>query len=134
MIEDADYDAVDHRQRHLALMKTAAGVVLPVTEEITEFIKNWLAQHIKNTDFSYRGLLPKVHPIPTPFKWNSFFAVFYKDMDEDHKELFSCLAAVEATPNDEALLRSCLQTYKDHFRAEEDLMAKSSTYPKEELH
>jgi len=134
VVRDNKHDIADHRLRHLGLMNTVKGAQVPISEEITEFIKNWLAQHIKNTDFSYRGLLPEVHPIPTPFKWNSFFAVFYKDMDEDHKELFSCLAAVEASPTDEALLRSCLQTYKDHFTAEEELMAKSSTYPKEELH
>merc|ERR1711971_1489995 len=61
---------------------------------MTDFIKNWLAQHIKNTDFTYKGLLPEVHPIPNPFKWNAFFAVYYPEMDEEHKALFSCLAEV----------------------------------------
>merc|ERR1719447_199091 len=76
---------------------------------------NWLTQHIKNTDFTYRGLLPVVHPIPSPFKWNSFFAVFYQDMDEDHKVLFSCLADVEANPSDEGILESCRKSYADHL-------------------
>merc|ERR1711990_1229273 len=90
--------------------------------------------HIKNTDFTYKGLLPEIHPIPTPFKWNSFFAVFYQDMDDDHKVLFSCLADVEANPSDEGILASCRKSYQDHFKAETDLLAKSTTYPKEELY
>ena len=84
-IRDNKHDIADHRQRHLGLMNTVKGAQIPITEEMTNFIKNWLAQHIKNTDFTYKGLLPEIHPIPTPFKWNSFFAVFYQDMDDDHK-------------------------------------------------
>merc|ERR1711974_311396 len=76
-IQDNKHDIADHRLRHLGLMNTVKGAQIPITEEMTEFIKNWLAQHIKNTDFSYRGLMPKTHPIPNPFKWNAFFAVYY---------------------------------------------------------
>merc|ERR1712032_783566 len=133
-IRDNKHDIADHRQRHLGLMNTVKGAQIPITEEMTDFIKNWLAQHIKNTDFTYKGLLPEIHPIPTPFKWNSFFAVFYQDMDDDHKVLFSCLADVEANPSDEGILASCRKSYQDHFKAETDLLAKSSTYPKEELY
>ena len=158
-IRDNKHNIADHRQRHLGLMNTVLGAQIPITEEMTDFIKNWLAQHIKNTDFTYRGLLPEVHPIPTPFKWNRFFAVFYQDMDEDHKVqgkyatrllfclistfqyehfflqvLFSCLADVEANPSDAGILASCLKTYQDHFKAETDLLAQSATYPKEELY
>merc|ERR1719222_777363 len=133
-IRDNKHDIADHRQRHLGLMNTVKGAQIPITEEMTDFIKNWLAQHIKNTDFTYRGLLPEVHPFPSPFKWNSFFAVFYQDMDEDHKVLFSCLADVEANPSDDGILASCLKSYQDHFKAETDLLAKSATYPKEELY
>merc|ERR1712032_1675766 len=133
-IRDNKHDIADHRQRHLGLMNTVKGAQIPITEEMTDFIKNWLAQHIKNTDFTYKGLLQEIHPIPTPFKWNSFFAVFYQDMDDDHKVLFSCLADVEANPSDEGILASCRKSYQDHFKAETDLLAKSFTYPKEELY
>ena len=84
-IQDNKHDIADHRLRHLGLMNTVKGAQVPITEEMTEFIKSWLAQHIKNTDFSYRGLMPKTHPIPNPFKWNAFFAVYYPEMDADHK-------------------------------------------------
>ena len=56
-------------------MNTIEGALVPITEELTNFVKNWLAQHIKNTDFDYRGKMPSVHPIPEPFAWDSSFAV-----------------------------------------------------------
>merc|ERR1712032_1293493 len=40
----------------------------------------------------------------------------------------------EANPSDEGILSSCRKSYQDHFKAETDLLAKSSTYPKEELY
>ena len=75
-ILDNAHNIADHKNRHLGIMNTVSSAVTPITEEITEFIKNWLAQHIKNTDFDYKGKMPKVYPIPEPFKWNKFFAVF----------------------------------------------------------
>ena len=41
---------------------------------------------------------------------------------------------MEQNPADEALLSSCLKSYEDHFVKETDLLAESSTYPKEELY
>merc|ERR1712212_613036 len=90
-IPDQTHDIADHRGRHLGLMKTIQGAVVPISREITEFIKNWLAQHIKNTDFTYMGKMPKVHPVPDPYVWDASFAVFYPDMDEEHKPLFTCI-------------------------------------------
>ena len=75
-IQDQKHDIADHKQRHLGLMSTIQGTTVPVSKEMTEFIKNWLVQHIKNTDFSYKGKMPKVHPIPEPFEWDASFAVF----------------------------------------------------------
>jgi len=133
-IKDHDYDPADHKVRHDAIMKTLAGVTVPVSEEVTEFIKRWLVQHIKNTDFKYKGRMPKIHPVPEPFKWNSYFAVLYPEMDNEHKPLFDCLAQVESTPGDAALLTSCLKSYEDHFRHEEHLLAESFSYPEEDLY
>ena len=62
-------------------MKTVEGAVVPITEEITEFIKNWLAQHIKNTDFTYKGKMPEIFPIPEPYKWERSLAVFVSIID-----------------------------------------------------
>merc|ERR1719402_96057 len=133
-IEDADYDSADHRNRHLALMKTIMGVTLPITEEMTEFIKNWLAQHIKNTDFKYKGRMPKIHPVPEPFKWNAFFAVHYQQMDDEHKILFSCLHEVEQDPGNADLAAACVKSYQDHFDHEIKYLSDSGTYAKSDLY
>merc|ERR1712002_95152 len=129
-----NYDTADHRNRHLALMKTLAGAVVPILEDTTEFIKNWLTQHIKNTDFKYKGKMPVIHPVPEPFKWSTFFAVYYPEMDNEHKPLFSCLAAVEQNPGDADILTSCITSYEDHFKHEEKLLSESGTYPESELY
>merc|ERR1719187_1960143 len=120
--------------RHLALMKTIMGAVTPITEELTEFIKNWLAQHIKNTDFKYKGKMPKIHPIPEPFKWNAFFAVHYPEMDSEHKVLFSCLHDVEKDPGNTEVANACITAYDEHFKHEEKLLSESGTYAKSDLY
>merc|ERR1719334_2746701 len=130
-IHDADFDPADHRNRHVYLMNTIGGAVLPITEEMTEFIKNWLTQHIKNTDFKYVGKMPKIHPVPEPFLWNAFFAVHYKEMDDEHKVLYSCLHEVEQNPNDADLLASCIKSYDDHFKHEESLLKASGQLTEE---
>ena len=74
-ILDNAHNIADHKNRHLGIMNTVSSAVTPITEEITEFIKNWLAQHIKNTDFDYKGKMPVVHDVPNPYKWDNSFAV-----------------------------------------------------------
>jgi len=131
-ILDQEHDIADHRGRHLGLMKTIKGAVVPISKEITEFIKNWLTQHIKNTDFTYVGKMPKTYPIPDPFYWDATFAVYYPDMDEEHKPLFSCLEELKTKLDDKALLESCLESYIFHFNHEQDLFTNSTLYPSEE--
>merc|ERR1711970_318718 len=131
-ILDQKHDIADHRGRHLGLMKTIKGAVVPISKEITEFIKNWLTQHIKNTDFTYVGKMPKTYPIPDPFYWDATFAVYYPDMDEEHKPLFSCLEELKTKLDDKALLESCLESYIFHFNHEQDLFTNSTLYPSEE--
>merc|ERR1711887_268275 len=87
-----------------------------------------LAQHIKNTDFDYKGKMPEIYPIPDPYKWDRSFAVFYHDMDEEHKPLFTCVADLEKTPDDADLLASCLESYAFHFEHEQRLFKASNTY------
>jgi len=133
IIPDNTHDIADHRLRHLGVMNTIKGALLPITKEITDFTKNWLAQHIKNTDFDYKGKMPKVYPVPDPYIWDSSFAVKYPDMDVEHKGLFKCIEDMK-TDKSEAALASCLKLYEDHFEHEQSLFDKSGTYPDEEAY
>lgn len=94
------------------------GKSASVSEYLT-FGANWLVQHIKNTDFKYKGQLPTQHPVPHPFVWSTDFLVSYKDMDREHVGLFECLRAVEEHPNDQDVLDNCRTAVRDHFNHEE---------------
>ena len=43
----------------------------PVPADEITWAKNWLVQHIKNTDFQYGGTMP--HPVPRPYDWDESF-------------------------------------------------------------
>ena len=65
----------EHKKKHDIFFKTLTWVTNPVSAEYLNYAKNWLAQHIKNTDFKYKFKLATHHPIPEPYVWNSEFAV-----------------------------------------------------------
>ena len=75
-ILDNAHDIADHRNRHLGVMNTIVGATVTISQEILEFVKNWLVQNIKNTDFSYKGKMPVIYDVPNPYKWDNSFAVF----------------------------------------------------------
>ena len=72
---------------------------LPIPKETTDEAKNWLAQHIKNSDY----------------------AVSYKQMDDKHVRLFDIIRDVKADLNNQELWYSLQALYNEHFRAEEAL-------------
>ena len=72
--EPCDADA--HKKKHDIFFKTLTWVTNPVSQEYVAFAKNWLAQHIKNTDFKYRYKLATQHKTPEPYIWNNEFEVF----------------------------------------------------------
>ena len=59
-----DYVA-DHLNKHATFMARFQAWTMPVPESEVTWAKNWLVQHIKNTDFKYVGLMP--HPVPRPY-------------------------------------------------------------------
>eukprot|EP00092_Neocalanus_flemingeri_P009425 GFUD01010140.1.p1 GENE.GFUD01010140.1~~GFUD01010140.1.p1 ORF type:complete len:120 (-),score=32.39 GFUD01010140.1:93-452(-) len=58
-------------------------------------------------------------PIPEPFKWDESFAVFYQQIDDEHKGLFDGIFAVHASPGDAAVLDSLKGKVVAHFTYEE---------------
>nr|AQV13767.1 hemerythrin [Sternaspis scutata] len=71
--------------------------------------------------------------IPEPFKWDDSFCVFYATLDEQHKQLFQCLADCGTSPGDDKCLQKLLETVVNHF-AEEEKMFSTFKYADEASH
>ena len=54
-------------------MDTLDRLEVPLAGEKVAYAKNWLVQHIRNTDFRYRGNL--LHQVPEPYLWKPDFSV-----------------------------------------------------------
>ncbi|CAN0538645.1 unnamed protein product, partial [Ectocarpus sp. 8 AP-2014] len=52
-----DYDCYGHYLKHYNFQTKFQDAHTPLSAEVTTWAKDWLAQHIKNTDFAYRGKL-----------------------------------------------------------------------------
>merc|ERR1711862_967212 len=57
-----------HINKHAAFMATAHDMKLPVDQKWLDFAKNWLSQHIPNTDFVYKNKMP--FAVPDPYVWD----------------------------------------------------------------
>ena len=82
----------DHIGKHTDFLARFGTWTSPVPESELTWAKNWLVQHIKNTDFKYMDLLP--HNVPKPFHWDDSFNVFYQRLDDEHKQLFERLVTL----------------------------------------
>ena len=71
------YDCYGHYLKHYKFQTKFQSAHLPIPKEITDMAKNWLAQHIKNTDFAYRGKLHlrRHYVVPEPYIWDASFSV-----------------------------------------------------------
>merc|ERR1711890_188438 len=67
-------------------------------------------------------------PIPEPFKWDESFAVFYAQLDEEHKGLFDGIFAVAAAPGDAGTLAALKGKVAAHFTYEESEFDKIGEY------
>merc|ERR1712240_217899 len=100
----------DHKKKHVLFSERLAKMDAPVDLSETKWAQDWLAQHIKNTDFGYKGFLK--HEVPEPYVWDESFKTDYTRLDEEHDVLFANILAVSQNPADEGLL----QTLKDNMR------------------
>merc|ERR1719369_1388311 len=63
-----DYDCYGHYLKHYNFQTKFQEAHTPLSAEVTDMAKNWLAQHIKNTDFAYRGKLT-LHLVLKSLTW-----------------------------------------------------------------
>ncbi|KAK2173556.1 hypothetical protein NP493_868g05003 [Ridgeia piscesae] len=58
MMEKAKYaDLAAHRTIHNEFVAKIKGLSTPLSDEVVTFAKKWLVNHIKGTDFKYKGKL-----------------------------------------------------------------------------
>merc|ERR1711890_180412 len=51
------YDVAGHKAKHDEFLKAAGAVNVPVSTDQVVFMKQWLVDHITNSDFTYKGKL-----------------------------------------------------------------------------
>merc|ERR1712080_805347 len=67
-------------------------------------------------------------PIPEPFKWDESFAVFYQQLDDEHRGLFDGIFAVAGAPGDAGTLAALKGKVTAHFTYEESEFDKIGGY------
>merc|ERR1711872_578630 len=118
-IEGQEFQAYaqDHIAKHQSLMDKLNSNSVPLDCDFIDFVEVWLVQHIRNTDFAYRGHM--LHDVPNPYVWDESFTTFYKRIDDEHKVLFKAMQDLSENPDDVDLLNFNRDVYRDHFDYEE---------------
>ena len=70
----ADVDKYQHINKHTAFLATMRGLHVPASQVWIDFAKNWLVQHIHNTDFRYKNKMP--HHVADPYVWDESYQVY----------------------------------------------------------
>merc|ERR1712212_579204 len=106
-----------HINKHNILLNSMAGLTTPVSQKWIDFAKNWLTQHIPNTDFWYKNMMP--FPVADPYVWDEPFQVFHKRLDDEHVVLFDIMQQLKDNPEDVDILNNNRDVFRDHFDYEE---------------
>ena len=101
-----------HKKKHSLFSEKLALM----TEDI-KWAEDWLVQHIRNSDFGYKGALK--HEVPEPYVWDETFSVDYRRLDEEHNVLFENILAVSQHPEDADHLEVLKESIEKHFEFEE---------------
>ena len=119
-LESATYpaeEAYQHINKHNAFFATMRGVSSPVPDKWLSYAKNWLVQHIKNTDFRYKGKMP--FHVADPYVWDESFQVNYNRLDQEHIKLFEVMQQLADNPDSIDILNINRDLFRDHFDYEE---------------
>merc|ERR1711971_1456988 len=116
----------DHMSKHSNFLGRFDKWEAPVAEHELTWAKNWLVQHIKNTDFKYIGLMP--HHVPKPYHWDDSVETFYARIDDEHKVLFDHIRELGHTPESKMHLSNLKSKMRAHFDYERGLFCNAETY------
>ena len=116
--KDIDWDyCKDHKRKHTKFSERLAKIKAPADKSEVKWAQDWLAQHIRNTDFGYKGKL--AHAVPEPYVWNESFATEYSQIDAEHNVLFQKTLAISQHPENAEKLAELKRLFKEHFDYEE---------------
>ena len=76
----------EHKKKHVKFSERFAKMHAPVDHVEIKWAQDWLAQHIKNTDFGYRGHLK--HEVPEPYVWDQSFATDVRTRNLVHADFY----------------------------------------------
>merc|ERR1712112_356319 len=71
----------EHKEKHVKFSERFAKMIAPVDMSEIKWAQDWLAQHIKNTDFGYKGFLK--HEVPEPYVWDESFKLIIQDLTKN---------------------------------------------------
>merc|ERR1712181_27367 len=121
----------EHKAKHVKFSERLAKMRAPVDFGEIKWAQDWLAPHIKNTDFGYKGHLK--HEVPEPYVWDESFATDYTRIDEEHDVLFANILAVSQHPDDAAKLQVLKDNMDLHFQYEEQRFCAIPNFGCEEI-
>lgn len=106
----------EHKKKHDTFYRRLNALETPVASQDVEWAKNWLAQHIRNTDFQYKFKLNSYHhDVPSPYIWQEWLQVYYKDLDDEHRALFDAIRDSVEHPESQDKYDYLYRLMKDHF-------------------
>ena len=95
-------DCEDYNKKHEVFYKRLYAMENPVPIGEVDWAKNWLVQHIKNTDFQYKFKLNTYHhEVPRPYVWQQYLEVYYQRLDDEHVILFDAIRDSVEHPQDQ---------------------------------
>ena len=62
----------EHKKKHVTFSEKFEKLSAPVNTSDLKWAQHWLVQHIKNTEFGYRGHMK--HEVPELYVWDESFA------------------------------------------------------------
>ena len=118
-------DCEEHNKKHEVFYKRLYAMENPVPIKEVDWAKNWLVQHIKNTDFQYKFKLNTYHhEVPRPYVWQQYLEVYYQRLDDEHVILFDAIRDSVEHPQDQEKYDYLYKTMVDHFEYEQGEFSK----------
>jgi len=140
-------DLIEHKQLHrkivddlyLYIKEKDSLAPKDFAKEVAIFIKNILIEHILTSDKKVFHTMKDINRLKSFFKWKESYSINNKQIDEEHRKLFSiALKALDIPQYGKKkyirnILKELNKYMQEHFAHEEEFML-SINYPEYENH